>query len=560
MQRSALSRSFRPSLLAGASLLALLAGACLPSFPDLSGDRPPVDTTPRVAGTVLDADGAALADVVVLQDGRELGTTDSAGRFEVAASAGDIVVLQFHKPGHVRGLERVQIADGPTALRVTLLDQAPAIAFDADLGGKVIGMRGASIDAAPGSFVDRQGRAIGGMVDVHLTPLNPGIAAELAAYPGDGRARTADGATVQLETFGVVDVTVRQGDVDLTIADGMGVVVEFPLPDPMPAEPPATIALWGFDDATGEWTEEGVATLDLDRGVYVGTITHLSPWNCDQPLEATCLEGRVVDASGDGIPGAYVIARGLDYAGDSAATAGDGGEFCVPVRKDSSIEVTVHLPGGEQQTREVRSGTQDTEVPAACDDPRCLDAGEWVFAEGAGDEDWEGGGACYADDVAAKLSMQLDGDVQDDLSWEGSAWWASCGALSGSTGSGSTMLMFQDDAMSLGVAISVEVDAAQTASGVPASVYLFEDWGAIGSADSGMWFAEGCVADVTRNEVLGPGIFHVAGTGRCDAPAMSPYPGVTGEIAIVGEFSFEGVVIGSDVASEVIYDCCIAYW
>jgi len=354
---------------------------------------------------------------------------------------------------------------------------------------------------------------------------------------------------------------VRQGDTDLTIVQGMAVVVEFPLPDPMPATPPETIALWGFDDATGEWTEEGVATLDLERGVYVGTITHLSPWNCDQPLEATCVKGRVIDDSGDGIPGAYIIARGLDYSGDSAATADEGGEFCVPVRKDSRIEVTVHLPGGEQQTREITSGVEDTTVPAACDDPRCLDAGEWVFAEGSGEEDgWAGGDACFGEDVEAGLSMQLGGAVQDDIDWEGSAWFASCGALSGSTSSGSTTLIFQDDAMEsksqFGVIISVVLDAAQTASGVAASVYLFEDL----ANYSDIWFTEGCTVDVVTNEVLAPGIFHIAGRGSCSEPATSPYGAEGGAIDILGTFEFGGVVIGSDVASEVIYECCYSYW
>jgi hypothetical protein len=452
----------------------------------------------------------------------------------------------------------VTVAVGPTALRVTRLAEAPAIAFDSDVGGPVVGMRGASIEAMPGSFVDRQGNAITGMVDVHLTPLDPGVAAELAAYPGDGRARTSGGETVQLETFGVVDVTVRQGDTDLTIADGMGVVVEFPLPDAMPQTPPETIPLWGFDDATGEWTEEGIATLDEERGVYVGTITHLSPWNCDQPLEATCVKGRVVDESGDGIPGAYIIARGLDYSGDSGATAGEGGEFCVPVRKDSRIEVTVHLPGGEQQTREITSGVEDTEIPAACDDPRCLDAGEWVFAEGAGDEDggWSGGEACFGEDVQARLSMDLSGEVEDDLEWQGSAWFASCGALSGSTSSGETTLLFQDEAMQgLGVMISVEVGAAQTGTALPGSVYLFEDL----ANYTDIWFTEACTIDVVTNEVLAPGIFHIEGRGRCSEPATSPY-GTAGGIEIDGTFELGGVVIGSDVASEVIYECCYAYW
>jgi hypothetical protein len=555
MQRILGTSSRTLSLWIGRTLVALAGGACVPELDHTDSDPDAsIDRTPRVAGTVRDADGAALAEVSVSQDGELLGLTDAAGRFEIPAAAGDTVVLQFRKPGYVRGLERVQLADGPTALRVTLLGEAPAIAFDADAGGKLSGARGASIQAAPGSFVDREGNPISGIVDVHLTPLDPAVPAELAAYPGDGRARTAAGTTVQLESFGVVDVTVRQGDLDLTIAEGMGVVVEFPLPDPMPATPPETIALWGFDDVTGEWTEEGVATLDAARGVYVGTITHLSPWNCDQPLEATCVKGRVIDEGGDGIPGAYIIARGIDYLGDAAAVAGEGGEFCVPVRKSSRVEITAHLPGGEQLARELDSGSEDTDVPPACDDPRCLDGGDWVFAEGAGqDGGWQGGDACFGDDTEARLAMQLDGFVQDDIDWRGSAWFATCGALSGSTSAGSTFMLFEDDAMQVGVGISLEIDAAQTGDGVVASVYLFEDLQS--TSASGLWLAQDCVAEVERNEVLAPGLFVVAGSGRCNVPAISAY-GAEGEIEIVGEFSFEGVVVGSDVAAEVIYACC----
>ena len=126
MQRS----SIPPSSVVVAVLLASFAGACLPSFPqpgDDSGGSIESNPTPRIAGTLLDAGGAGLADVSVQQDGRELGITDAQGRFEVYADPGETFVLQFHKAGHVRGLERVTIADGPTALRVTLLDQAPAI-------------------------------------------------------------------------------------------------------------------------------------------------------------------------------------------------------------------------------------------------------------------------------------------------------------------------------------------------------------------------------------------------------------------------------------------------
>jgi hypothetical protein len=560
MQRRGLREFLRWGALGGV----VFAGSTLACSPPEAGqddDGADADATPdapRIAGRVVDPNGTAIAGVAIVIDGETRATTDASGAFDLEADAAQTIVLALEADGFVRGLERVTVSSTATALRVTMLPQAPAIPLDADAGGRVTGQRGASMDAPPGAFVDRQGRAISGMVDVHLTPLNPSLRAELDAYPGDGRARTATGDTVQLETFGVVDVTVRQGDVDLTIAEGMGVSVEFPLPDPNPATPPATIPLWGFDEVAGVWTEEGTATLDAERGVYVGTIGHLSPWNCDQALEATCLRGAVTDASGDGIEGAYVIARGVDYIGDASAVAGEGGEFCVPVRRDSRVEITAYLPGGEELAREVDSGSEGTDLPPACDDPRCLDAGTWQFNDVEIDDgdapDWSGD-ACV-DDGEAKLAMTLDGYTTAELQWSGSAWFATCGALSGSTSADSTVLMYQDPALALSVMVELELGPAETSASVPASVYLFEQ---LGNAQAGWWIADNCVAEVSRNEVLAPGLFGVAGRGECSSPAMS-LVGSDAPIDIVGAFEFAGVVVASDVPEETILQCCAPYW
>jgi hypothetical protein len=556
----------RARTIAGALLVALGTASCLMGLPtpDDDGADGSQSEGPSLRGTVVDESGAPVADVRVERDGSEVARTDAQGRFELAAGSGDEVVLSFRAAGYVRGIERAAIANAPTALRVTLRAEAPAIAFDSTAGGRAEGMRGASIDAPPLAFVDRSGNPISGMVDVHLTPLDPGVASELAAYPGDGRARTFAGQTVALESFGVVDVTVRQGDTDLTIAEGTGVTVEFPLPASSPAEPPQTIALWGFDEQAGVWIEEGEAVLDADRGVYTGTITHLSPWNCDQPLEATCTRGQVIDADGTPIPGAYIMAQGIDYLGDSSAVAGDDGRFCLAARKDSRLEVTVHLPGGESLTREVTTGSDDTEIPAACDDPRCLDVGVWEFtgvdveAEGGQDDGqddgWQGGGACLGEDSPSDLSMTLQGAVDRSLDWSTSPWLASCGGLAGVADAGSTWVMFQDVDGALAVMISVEVDPAETANDVPAMVYVISDWQSGATDLSGWWFAESCTVDVTRNDILAPELFRISGTGTCSAPAMALYGGEAVEIA--GEFSFSGVVFGDEIDSALVYECC----
>ena len=362
--------------------LALALGGC--SDDEKSEAQPSPDSgvpaETAVMGRVLDTDGSGLAEVTV-QGGDAETVSDTDGSFQLDAQAGSDVVVTFSRTGYVRGARRVDVLDGtPTALQVTLAAEAAAITLDADAGGTVTGDRGAALNAPPGAFVDASGSAVSGEVQVHLTPFDPAVDAELAAYPGELRAQTADGSLSELETFGVLDVTVRQADEDLQIAEDQTIEIQIPAPSSGVATPPETVGLWSFDDAAAVWVEEGTASYSDTDNTYVGTISHLSPWNADAPVDATCIRGRVVDQNGDPVPGAFIQARGIDYLGTTSATADSSGEFCVVVRKDSQISVTAIHPLGGGSTREVSSGAADSSIPPVCAD--CEDVGTWTVEQG----------------------------------------------------------------------------------------------------------------------------------------------------------------------------------
>ncbi|MCA9656423.1 MAG: carboxypeptidase regulatory-like domain-containing protein [Myxococcales bacterium] len=500
-----------------------------------SGD--PSDDAPQgtvVVGTVTDAEGAPLGEVELRYEDTTV-RSDAEGRFELPVEAGDAVIVHLHKPGYVRGLERVTVReDVPSALRAVLRPEAPAIPLDADLGGEVVGMRGARIDAPPGAFVTRDGRAIGGTVEVHLTPLNPAIPAEYDAYPGDGLARTFDGGLVQLETFGVLDVTVRQDGQDLTIADGMGVEVEIPLPDPAPAVLPDAVALWGFDEEAGVWEEEGIATLDAAAGIYRGTITHLSPWNADQPLQATCIKGHVQDEAGRPVAGAIVYAEGQDYLGGSTATSDEAGEFCVPVRKDSRVEVTAYDWGNGAAVREVVSGSADTEVPPVCSDPRCQDEGVWTIVAGEGPAPWDPASCEPPADAPLGLSAALGGAFGVDLDLTRADGLQVCGWVIDDPGaapgesSGATMLAFLEP------------------SGWELFMWMADDGASSGEANGWLMVeraddpeiagASLCSFDLRRREEVADDVWSVGGAGDCSGW----YPGAP-EGELTGTLSFDGI-------------------
>jgi hypothetical protein len=334
-----------------------------------------------IMGQALDTSGGGVASVTVRGGGAQT-TTAADGTFQLDAPAGQRTVVTFEKPGYLRGIKRVDVQDGtPTALRVTLLAEALPVEMDADTGGAVDGSRRAGIVAPAAAFVDPGGAPISGTVQVHLTPLDPAISAELAAYPGDLAARQTDGTIGQLETYGVLDVTIRQDGKELQIGDGKSIDIRIPAPSAGVSSPPATVELWSFDNDEGIWIEEGVATYNADDHTYDATISHLSPWNADVIQESTCVRGRVTDQHGNAIPGSHLEASGVSYLGWSSATAGQNGEFCIVVQKNSTVEILAIHPLGGGTLRTVNGGSSDSTVPPNC--ATCSDVGTWVVEKGS---------------------------------------------------------------------------------------------------------------------------------------------------------------------------------
>ena len=338
-----------------------------------------------VFGLVERAGGGGLAGAAVT-GGTEPATTGPDGRFEVRAAVGQRIVFRFEAEGYLPASRTVDVLEKKaTSVHAKLLAIAPAQPLDATMGGSVAGARGATMTAPAGAFVDAAGAAVAGMVDVHLTPIDPSDANEVVANSGDFLGvNPAGGAPQALESFGMLDVTVTQGGEKLQVADGMGLAVTIPAPARMPAgaAPPDSIPLWSFDHAQDRWVLEGDATFDAATGTYRASLGHMSAWNCDRPLEATCITGLVKDSSGTPLAGSAITAEGVNYFGTSSGTTGEDGRFYVAVKKDSDVSVLAEHSQGGGQIRQVRSGNADTDVPPTAGDPRCLDVGEWQVVAG----------------------------------------------------------------------------------------------------------------------------------------------------------------------------------
>ncbi|HUB09552.1 MAG TPA: carboxypeptidase-like regulatory domain-containing protein, partial [Myxococcales bacterium] len=309
--------------------LVLLAAAGCPSKtpPAASGDAGP---RAAVDGTVTDYLGNAVAGAQ-LSSGGATATTASDGTYTlsgVPTPDGGTAVVAVTAAGYLDTAYGVAVTAGETTeLDPVIMPMSPSQPLDATAGGTVTGVRGASLTAGPGVFVDSSGHTVSGQVDVALTPLTPGVAGLIQAYPGNLKALDASGNPVLLETHGVLDVSVEQNGQKLQIASGKTVSVT--IPAAVVGALPSASGLWSFDMGTALWKAEGAATL-LGT-VYSAVLPHLSFWNIDCSNSAgtpvVCLRGDLRTCNGDAIIGAQITVTAND---DSYATGTQGsGAFCV---------------------------------------------------------------------------------------------------------------------------------------------------------------------------------------------------------------------------------------
>jgi hypothetical protein len=336
----------RAHLVVLASLAVLLPVAC--SSAKSSATRTDASTKPdatsdgtaggaaMAVGVVVDTTLAPLAGATVTVAGRTV-TTGTDGSFKLAVPASKSEAFAFRKTGYVgRTLPYGVAAGQELQIYVEMLPESSPQPLDATSGGTVMGPRGSSLTIAPNSLVDSAGELVTGMVLVSLTPIDPSVPAQLAAYPGSLEAVNSAGKEGYLLTHGVLEIQVTQGTETLNLKPGAMAAALIPAPSGE-ASPPATIATWSLNETSGVWQEEqGTATLDAGTHLYALSLPHLSAWNCDSWAAAGCIFGQLEDESGTPIIGASIIGEFKDHLTAIASASGADGYFCTSSAVDTS--------------------------------------------------------------------------------------------------------------------------------------------------------------------------------------------------------------------------------
>ena len=260
--------------------------------------------------TVVGQHGQGVAAAKVVVAGQEA-VTNGLGVAEWAqVPTGVPVVVQVRAAGHVPQSLVVPSHSGTAQERTTRIQLkalAPAIDItDIAAAGTYAGESlNARMTISASAFVKPDGQRASGPVKVAITPWDITRPEDMDAFPGARMARAADGGTVRLISFGMINVHVEQDGQKLQLAPGQTaeIAMDLPVDHDEKGEPLAVgqkIPLWHFDETQGLWLQEGEGEVVASETAWTGLgvrarVSHFSSWNWDriQDPSLTPLSARV---------------------------------------------------------------------------------------------------------------------------------------------------------------------------------------------------------------------------------------------------------------------------
>lgn len=257
---------------------------------------PPVVTVKyeiEVSGEVYNQLGEPISGASV-NLGETFALTDDNGFFTITGLANENkAILSIEKSNYFTGHPVFYPEEGVGQhVRVELMDRQAAGTFNPltnDL--KIVNYGDHKIDFGNATLSDASGNAYSGNVNVYMAYLDP-TSEDLADYmPGDlVGINTANEAQI-LKSYGMLNVELEDDAGNPLTMTGGEATMTMEIPSTLLGNAPASIPLWYFDTETGNWMEDGQATLQGSQ--YVGTVTHFTLWNCDAPFDLVTISGTI---------------------------------------------------------------------------------------------------------------------------------------------------------------------------------------------------------------------------------------------------------------------------
>ena len=256
--------------------------------------------TGSIFGTVTNEANEPIEDAVVILGDQQY-VTDQNGYFIIEEKElnANGTFLTVEKEGYFSGSRRFYPRNNSTNyVYVQLLDIKFAGWFDAEEGGRVIGVEGLEIVFPENAIQSANGELYTGEVAVAARFLDPTSTNISNIMPGDLIGVNTNSEEVGLVSYGMMTVELLGSQREkLNIASGKEATLIFPVPESLLEQAPESIPLWSFEEEQyGIWVEEGRA--ELQDGKYIGNVNHFSLWNCDFPYPIIKVRAQFLSSSG----------------------------------------------------------------------------------------------------------------------------------------------------------------------------------------------------------------------------------------------------------------------
>ncbi|HEX9979008.1 MAG TPA: carboxypeptidase-like regulatory domain-containing protein [Flavobacterium sp.] len=292
-------------------------------------------------GRVVDINGDALQGVNI-KIGTSTATTDANGVFMIdgANVYQRFAYITATKAGFIDGSRAMVPTSGRNQVRIMMIPSTPIATIASGASSEVSLPSGTKV-VFDGAFEDENGNAYSGNVAVSMFHLLPSNANLSELMPGMLYAADQDNNERILQTFGMMNVELRgSGGQKLQIAQGHTAEIEMLIDPSQMASSPSTIPLWHFDEQSGYWKEDGMATKTGNK--YVGEVSHFSWWNCDAPFPTVSLTVHLMDTNGNPLSNMIVQLTSYTMNGLSGWTNLDG---FVSGMVPSNVTLTLNVLG-----------------------------------------------------------------------------------------------------------------------------------------------------------------------------------------------------------------------
>lgn len=309
--------------------------------PDVDPLRPQPAVTTTVSGIIVDENGQPVQDAEVSVHG-ETAFTGRDGTFYLSdiQVPGNRCVVQSRKDGYFTGTRALTPDEnGSTEARIVLMESPVTHTFEASSGSNATLSDGSEVRIPSDALVSDAGTPYNGPVNMSVRYLDPTAQNFGVLVPGgDMIARREDQRTSVLYSYGILRVEMKDPSGSLLqLAPGSTSTLVMNIPPEQLSTAPQQIPLWYFDEESGVWQEEGLATREGNR--YTGTVTHFTDWNCDAPTEGATIIGRLVDCEDNPAYGIVEFGQTTSDPQSSTETGESDGRFSR--RVPSGVQITV---------------------------------------------------------------------------------------------------------------------------------------------------------------------------------------------------------------------------